>query len=66
MNTVNFGFYETRLCRLKRSLCEEIVRFPNCQIIKAKCIVKTLICVQKLCRIEIIPDYTGVGLGRFH
>ena len=62
MNTVNFGFNETGLCRLKRSLCEEIVRFPNCQIIKAK----MLICVQRLCRIEIIPDYTGVGLGRFH
>ena len=27
---------------------------------------KTLICVQRLCRIEIIPDYTGVGLGRCH
>ena len=27
---------------------------------------KLLICVQRLCRIEIIPDYTGVGLGRFH
>ena len=22
---------------------------------------KTLICVQRFCRIEIIPDYTGVG-----
>ena len=27
---------------------------------------KTLFCVQRLCRIEIILDYTGVGLGRFH
>ena len=27
---------------------------------------KTLICVQRLCRIRIIADYTGVGLGRFH
>ena len=26
---------------------------------------KTLICVQRLRRMEIIPDYTGVGLGRF-
>ena len=25
---------------------------------------KTLIRI-KLCRIEIVPDYTGVGLGRF-
>ena len=27
---------------------------------------KTLICVQRFCRIQKIPDYTGVGLDRFH
>ena len=27
---------------------------------------KTVICVQRLCGIDIIRDYAGVGLGRFH
>ena len=34
-----------------------------CRLERLKC--KTLICVQRLCRIEIIPVYTGVGLGSF-
>ena len=28
--------------------------------------VNTHLCVQRLCRMEILPDNTGVGLGRFH
>ena len=37
-----------------------------CHIKKKLNVYKTFICVQRLCRIEIIPDYTGVGLARFH
>ena len=33
-------------------------------LVEVKMYSKTLICVQRLCRIEIIPDYTGVGLDR--
>ena len=33
---------------------------------KVKMYNKKLICVQRLCRIEIVPDYTGDGSGRFH
>ena len=34
------------------------------RIRKVKIYSKSLICVQRLCRIEIVLDYPGVGLGR--
>ena len=37
-----------------------------CRIRKVKMFKKTLICVERLRRIEIIPDSTGVEFGRFH
>ena len=37
-----------------------------CRIREVKVYCKTFTGVQRLCRIEIIPDYTGVGLDRFH
>ena len=51
----------SRTCLIRHSF-----EFAICRIRKFKMYSKTLICVQKLCRIDIIPDYTGVGLGRFH
>ena len=36
------------------------------RIRKVKMYKKTLICVERLRRIEIIPDSTGVEFGRFH
>ena len=36
-----------------------------CRIRKVEMYSKPLICVQRLCRFVIIPDYTGVGLGRY-
>ena len=37
-----------------------------CRIRRVKMHSKTLICVERFCRIQKIPDYTGVGVDRFH
>ena len=47
-------------CVIRHSFGQE-----NCLIRKIEMYNKTLICVQRLCRIEIVPDYTCVGLGSF-
>ena len=54
-------------CLIRHSFGQEkCVCLPNCRIRRVKMHSKTLICVERFCRIQKIPDYTGVGFDRFH